>query len=896
MTGRLRPSGALNMIALIFVVFFLFGVISPGSSTGETLPRAGVLPFRVHALKPMDHLREGLQEMVINRLAAKGFDVVPAEEMNQHPMAYLPLFEVRDLRTIGRDVEARWIVSGSITQVGRKISLDIKGVDVSEERPAFSVFIVEDDMERLSSAAERVAEGVYNQVAGVVQIDAIEVQGNKRIEKEAIRAVISSREGDKLDQDVLDQDLRSVYKMGYFTDVTINVEDGAEGKVVTFSVKEKPSIGNIVFRGNDKFDDDELMEEIGIKRYAILNRSEVTQSVTRLREFYRQEGFYNIRVEEEIKELAGNEVSLAYDIKEGEKVYVTHIEFEGNQAFDDGDLKGLMETREKGFFSWFTKSGRLDSKMIEYDLHKISSFYHNHGYIKAKTGEPKITYKEGDGLTITIEIIEGPQYGVDNVTVEGDLILDREELLDKLRIQAEEYFSREVVRRDAQALQELYANEGYAYADVDPKVVEDEETRTVDITYQVSKGVKVRFERVNIIGNETTRDKVIRRELEAVEGNTYSHEALRKGTQNLHRLGFFEEVEVQTEKGASEEQMVVNVKVEERPTGSFSLGAGYSSFDKTMGSVQVAEENLFGYGQQLKLAARIGSRSQQFDIRFTEPWFMGKPVAAGFDLYKWEREYWEYTKDSLGGALRFRFPIGIDEEYTRGSVRYIYDVADVTDIDSNAATVIQDMEGRNVKSSITLGLQRDSRDRPFLTTTGSYSYITYEHAGDFLGGDSAFGKIEASSTWYFPVLWDIVYVLRGQLGYVKAQEEGRLPLYEKFYLGGLDSVRGFEYATISPRDPATGDRIGGEKMMAYTVELRFPLLQEQGVVGVTFFDAGNVFAEDEGYSLDGIRKSAGLGVRWYSPFGPLRVEYGWNLDPMYDEPSGNLEFSIGGTF
>jgi outer membrane protein insertion porin family len=450
------------------------------------------------------------------------------------------------------------------------------------------------------------------------------------------------------------------------------------------------------------------------------------------------------------------------------------------------------------------------------------------------------------------------------------------------------------LRRDTLGLQEFYADEGYAYVEVDPVVIEDHESRTVDIAYSISKGVKVSFERINITGNETTRDKVIRRELKAVEGETYSHQALRKGTENLHRLEFFEEVEIQTEKGSTEDQMVVNVNVEERPTGSFSLGAGYSSYDKTMGMIQVAEDNLFGYGQRLQLAARVGGRSQQFDIRFTEPWFLDRPIAAGFDLYKWEREYWDYTKDSLGGALRFRFPIGIDEEYTRASVRYLYDDAKVTDIEEDAATVIRDMAGTIVKSSITVGLMRDSRDHGFLTTRGSYNYITYEYAG--VGGDSRFGKFEASSTWYFPFKWDTVFVLRGQWGYVKEHSGGRLPLYEKFYLGGMDSVRGFKYASISPRDPDTWDRIGGEKMMAYTVECRFPLLREYGVVGVAFFDAGNVFSKGESYSFGGIRKSVGTGVRWYSPFGPLRIEYGRNLSPERDEPSGNWEFSIGGTF
>lgn len=891
MTCRSRLWRFLTTVTLIALGI---GVTGPALSRAAILPRVGILPFRVHSLQPMDHLKEGLQEEVARHMAEMGFDMVPAGEINRHPMAYLPMFEVADLRTIGNDVGAGWIVSGSFTQVGRKVSLDIKGVDVSGQKPPFSVFIVEDDVERIPQAAQRVASGIYNQLAGVVRIDAIEVRGNKRIEKAAVLAVLGSREGEGLDQDALDRDLRAVYKMGYFTDVSIDVEEGDDGKIVIFNVTEKPSIGNIVFRGNDELEEDDLKTEIGIKQYAILNRSEVTQSVNRLREFYRQKGYYNIQIQESIEELPGNEVSLIYDIQEGEKVYVTHIEFVGNDSIDSDDLKGIMETRERGFLSWFTKSGLLDKQMLEFDLHKITSYYHNHGYIKARTGEPTITYKEGDGLTVTIEVVEGPQYGVDQVDVAGDIADDREELLEALKIREEEFYNREVVRQDALALQELYANKGFAYAEVDPMVVEDDETRTVDITYRVTQGVKVWFERVNITGNERTRDKVIRRELKAIEGDSYSHEALQKGTANLHRLGFFEEVEAQTEKGTAEDQMVVNVNVKERPTGSFSIGAGYSSFDKTMGTVQVAEQNLFGYGQQLSLAARIGSRTQEFDVRFTEPWFLDRPLEAGFDLYKWRREYWDYTKDSMGGAIRFRFPIGIDTEYTRASVRYIYDDTDVTDVEPDAATVIQDMMGRHVKSSITLGLQRDSRDRLFHTTKGSRSYITYEYAG--LGGDSDFIKIEASTAWYFPCPWDTVFLVRGQWGYAKEASEGSMPLYEKFYLGGIDSVRGFEYATISPRDAETGDRIGGEKMMAYSLEYRMPIVKEHGIVGLVFFDAGNVYTKDDSYTFSGIRKSVGTGVRWYSPVGPLRLEYGWNLDPLDDEASGNWEFSIGGTF
>lgn len=894
MTGTYGSFRTLKTIAFLIGVIALMVVAGARSAGAQALPGIGVLPFRVHSLAPMDHLKEGLQEMISGKLAETGFNVIPVSRINDHPMAYLPMFDESDIRAIGRDVRAGWIISGSITQVGVRISLDIRGVDVTGEQPPFSVFIVEDDMDRMPFAVERVATAVYNQIVGVVRIESIQVTGNRRIEEAAVFAVIGSRVGDKLDQEALDQDLRAVYRMGYFTDVSITLEEGPDGKIVVFNLQEKPSIGNIAFQGNKAIRDRDLMKEIGIRQYAIYNPAEVTQSVNRLREFYRQKGYFNIRVEESVHDLPGNEVSLIYKVEEGERVYVTSIEFEGNETFSDRQLKRIMQTSEKGFLTRFTRSGILDRQMLEFDLHKIEAHYHNHGHIKARAGEPTIQYEEGRGLTITIEIVEGPRYGVNQVSVEGDLILEPEDLLAHTKIRNEKFFNREVLRNDTMALQEFYADEGYAYAEVDPRVFENEEDKTLDIIYIVSKSHKVSFERINIRGNETTRDKVIRRELRAIEGDVYSHTALRRGTENLHRLGYFEDVEVQTEQGADEEQMVVNVNVKEKATGSFSMGAGYSSYERVVGTVRLSEDNLFGYGQRLSVSARLGGKTREYDISFTEPWLLDRPISTTVDLFKWTQEYWDYTKESRGGALRFVFPIGIDQEYTRGTVRYVYDSSRIKDINPRAATIIRDAAGTTVKSSITLGLGRDTRDRTFTTTRGSHNYISYEHAG--LGGDAKFGKIEASSTWFFPFQRDTVFVLRGQWGYVREHSGGRLPLYEKFYLGGLDSMRGFKYSSLSPRDPKTGDRIGGEKMMVYTAEFRFPLLKEHGIVGVVFMDVGNVFTKEQSYSFGGIRKAAGGGLRWYSPFGPLRIEYGRNLSPQRDESSGAWEFSIGGQF
>jgi len=878
------------------LVITVLCLLIPIMVQAEEKGKMAILPFRIHALQPQDHLKEGLQKMFTKGMAKKGFPVINPEVVNKHPMAFLPLFELEDIFAIGKDLGVNWVISGSLTQIGKKISLDLKVVDITAGKPPFSIFVVEDDIDKLDDSSNKAVVSIYNQIMGVEQIDSVKVTGNKRIESEAVLAVIESKKGESLDPDQLDKDLRAIYKMGFFKDVNIDATDGPKGKIVTFNVEEKPSITRISFTGNEEIKDDDLNEELGINLYTILNRNEIRQSINRLKEIYRQKGYYNVEIKEKIEDLPQNEISLVYNIVEGEKVYITKIEFVGNNRFDDGDLKDLMETGERGLLSWITKSGLLDKKKLEFDLHKISSFYHNHGYIKAATGEPTISYEKDKGLTITIEIIEGHQYGINEVKIEGDLIKPADELLKEVSITKEEFFNREVAREDTLALKEAYADEGYAYAEVSPITKEDDTNHLVDITYKASKGEKVRFERINIIGNTVTRDKVIRRELKVVEGEYFNAKDLKKSTRNLYRLGFFEDMEIQTKKGSQDDLMVLDINVKERPTGSFSLGAGYSSFENVMGMFEVTQNNLFGYGQKLTAAARIGSRTTDFNIRFTEPWLFEKPLSATVKVYNWGREYDEYTKDSIGGSLLSAFPFFFDEEFTKGWAQYTYDDSDISDVDEGTSVLIKDMEGRHVTSSVTLGVKRDSRDRLWDTSEGSANNISFEYAGGFLGGDSYFNKYEAKSAWFFPLPWKTVFMAQGTWGYAKERDGGELPIYQKYRTGGINSVRGFEFASISPEDPETGDKIGGEKLMVYNLEYRFPLAKEQGVTGLVFFDAGNVFTKDESYTFSGIRRSAGAGLRWYSPVGPLRLEYGWNLDQQGDEESGNWEFAVGGAF
>ncbi len=877
--------------SLLFILISFLFIPRLHAKNSETI---AVLPFKVYALKPLNHLAFELQKALTASMAQKGYSTVNPEMINERLLPELALDDLELVRKIGTENKIDWLIKGSLSKVGENISVDFQVIPIAINKKPSSYYFVGDSIDELDKVIEKAALSISNKIRGLVEIGSISIKGNKRIEADAILASIESQEGGVFSPEQLDKDLKSIYKMGFFEDVQIDVEEHHKGKNVIFRVIEKPSIKRISFKGNKKIENKDLMDVLGIKKYTILNIEEIKNSIERLRDFYNQKGYFNVVINYMLEELSGNEIALVYQIKEGDKVTIAKIIFVGNVNFSDDDLKDVMDTDEKGFFSFITDSGHLDKKALESDIFKIKSFYNNNGYIKAMVGEPNISFKEDEGIVITIKINEGPQYAIGDVRIEGDLIQDAAELYKNLRISEERVYNRETVRADALKLSEIYSDEGYAFVDVLPQINEDDKSHKVDIVYQINKGKKVKFERIIITGNDKTRDKVIRRELKISEGGYFSGEKLKRSSQNLHRLGFFEEVEINTKQGTTAEDMILNIHVKEAPTGRLAMGAGYSSAENFIGMLEISQDNLFGRGQSLSARASLSSKSGRYTLSFTEPWLFDKPLSGGIDLYNWRYEYDEYTKDSRGGKLKLGFPLVL--EFTRGSVMYTFDDADISEIEDRASQIIKDMEGRSVTSSLSVGVSRDSRNKRFNATRGSTNSFSIEYAGGVLGGDNYFTKYRAKSAWFFPAFWDTAISLQGRWGYVEKRSGGKLPVYEKFRLGGMNTVRGFEYASISPIDPDSGDRIGGEKMMVYNLEYRFPLVKEQGVMGVLFFDAGNVYEKDEDYSFRDLRTSIGAGIRWYSPMGPLRLEWGYNLDPQYDEPSSNWSFSIGSPF
>jgi outer membrane protein insertion porin family len=719
-----------------------------------------------------------------------------------------------------------------------------------------------------------------------VLITQVEVQNNQRIEEDAILRVVRSKAGDIYNKAMLSEDLQSIYKMGWFDDVRVEVEKLPDGNKVIFIVKEKPTIREINYSGNVVYDDEELKENVDISSGAILNIFNIRRNIKIIESLYKEKNYHNVKVTYNIDPLDNNQANLEFDIEEGDKVRIKTITFDGNAAYDKKELLDLMETSEKGFWSWLTSSGELNREELQQDIYQLTAFYQNNGYAEARIGEPEIEFQD-EWIFILIKINEGPRFKMGQIDLSGDFIIVKEELISNVKVGEQEYYNRDAIRQDVLNLTDIYADRGYAHADVFPEIKTDPENLTVDIMFHITKNDPVYFERINIHGNTKTRDKVIRRELKVCEQELYSSSRLKRSVSDLLRMDYFEDVKVKPQKGSAEDKMILDIEVVEKPTGTFTFGGGYSGVDGLYVMASVSERNFLGRGQILEFSVQTGGSARQYTFGFTEPWLFDIPLSAGIDAYKMERDYDDYDRDSYGGGLRAGYPL---LDYTRGYIKYAYDVSTIDNISPIASPYIY--PGRNVESSVSLSVVYDSRNRQFNPSDGSRHSITLKYSG--LGGNIGYTKATAETGWYFPLFWDTVGFLHGEGGYIWERSDKYLPDYERFYLGGINSVRGFDWREISP---VIGDdiEIGGTEFVQFNVEYLFPIIKESGLIGLIFYDAGNAWA-DEGTSDSGLRDSYGFGIRWFSPMGPLRLERGYIIDPYPGEGSGRWEFSMGGSF
>lgn len=722
-------------------------------------------------------------------------------------------------------------------------------------------------------------------------IKEIKITGHRIIEESTIKAKIESKAGELLSSETIRRDIEAIYKLGCFDDVQVDVEDLEDGLKLTFIISEKAKIRKVEITGNEKIETDDIKKEIDLTPSSFLDMTMVIENREKIRKLYHEKGYYLVKIKPTIKK-SGNKATVEYEIREGKKIKILEITFEGNKVFSGKKLKKQMQTNEKGFFSWLTSSGILKDDVFDEDMQRVVYFYHCNGYIDVDIQKPLVKYEEEkEGIFITIQINEGTQYRVGKLKVEGDTILTPEEILKDLKTKSGEIFNREYFSRDIFTITDVYTDIGYAFCKVSPLTRVNKQLKTIDIIFNINKGEKVYINRIEITGNITTRDKVIRRELTIKEGDLYNSKQVKRSKQKVTNLGFFENVYFKTEH-VSSNTINLHIEVEEQLTGALSLGIGYSSVDKLVGMATISKSNLFGRGQTLELSAEFGDSKQYFELSLTEPYIFDTSVSAGFSIYNTFKEYDNYDRRKKGSSVTLGRSIA---EYIKGYLTYKWEEVDISNIAEDASSWVQEQEGVSVTSSLKLTLLRDARDNYFNPTTGNRTKVSAEYAGGFLGGDNYFTRYIGETGWYFPLFWETVLGLRGTIGYAEAFGGKDLPIYERFYVGGMTTVRGFESRSIGPKDE-NGDPIGGDKELIFTAEVIVPIVSEQNLKGVFFLDAGNAFDDDEDYDLESLRTGAGAGIRWYTPIGPLRLEWGYNLDPEPGEKQGIWEFSIGTFF
>jgi len=764
-----------------------------------------------------------------------------------------------------------------------------------------------------------------------VALKEVKISGNLRVEDDGIRLHLKSRAGEPFNPVTVEQDVKAIYRMGFFDDV--QAELSSDG-VLTYAVKEKPYVREVKVQGASQVSREKIEAALGVSQRAILDRTKVAEGVDKVRKLYSDQGYVNVAVDYAVTIESNNQAVVTLDIVEGGRLLIKKISFEGNKAISESELRDQIATKEEWVFSFITNRGVLDRDILTNDVAILSQYYNDNGYVEHKIDDP-VLLRARDGLEVVFRIHEGPQYRVGKVEIGGELILDGKEMLKSVKLTTGQIFRGSRLREDITSLEEMYSNKGFAFRQIDPVTNIDQNQKIVDVALVITKGPPVYFNRVLVAGNTKTRDKVVRRELLANEQELFSGSKITQSRNALQRTGYFEDVQLTTKKTNQPDTIDVLVDVKEGPTGTFQVGAGYSSGDGFLFNANVSEKNIMGRGQGVSGNFSIGSSRQDFIVNVNDPYFMDSKVAAGLDGFKTKREYSDFDENKIGFGFNtsyplkdFRMPffgaapqrnVGSDElagnapmtiwDYMRGGVAYELTHENIDGVSKTASESIKSEEGKSLTSAVTPGITYDSRDHFFAPTEGTKSAFAIKMAG--LGGDSRFIKTDVSGRWHYPLLKDPkwggnwVLALGGQLGYGVGFSGGNnsgsdLPLFERYFLGGINSVRGFAERTLGPRAPSKCDEnglhckgtevVGGGKSAVFNTEILFPIMEQYGIRGVGFFDVGNAFND---FSFGELRKSVGAGVRWMSPFGPLRVELGFPLNKQPHDETSVLGFSLG---
>ena len=734
--------------------------------------------------------------------------------------------------------------------------------------------------------------------AASTAIDQVVVSGNQRIQQSTIENYMGLSRGSDVSRSDLDAAIKKLYATGFFSNITLDME----GTTLRVVLDENPSISRVAFEGNSALSDEDLEKEVTLKARSIYTRPRVQADLKRLLDVYRRNGRYSAVVTPKIITQEQNRVDLVYEISEGPEATIQNVSFIGNDSFSSSDLAKVISSSQSRWYQFLTDSDKYDPDRLQYDQELLRKFYFENGYadFKIKSAIAELS-PQRDAFYLVFTVEEGEQYRFGKVDVKGNLPKGRlpdfnEDVLTK----SGDIYNASDVEASIDAMVNRLGDKGFAFVDINPVLARKKENneRIIDLTYDIKEGPRVYVERINIFGNERTLDEVIRREFRIAEGDPFSTSKLKRTEQRLNNLGFFESVEIKQQAGSAPDKAQLDVEVKEQSTGEVSFGAGFSTTDGALADIGLREKNFLGRGQELRTRALFAARRQQYDIGFTEPYFLGRELSAGFDLYKTTqdlREEASFDREATGGALRLGYALS---EHWNHTLRYAYERSEITNIDANASRYIREQEGQNTTSMVGHSLAYDTRDNRFNPNKGLFFSLGQDFAG--VGGDDTFIRHEVKSEYYIPVAKKWVGMLGAQGGHIAGIGED-VRINQRFFIGSQE-IRGFQNAGIGPRDITTSDALGGNVFYAGTAELRFPLglPEELGVSGAVFNDVASLWDLDstgnEIRDTNSIRASAGVGVAWVSPFGPIRIDFAKAyLKEDYDEDE-LVRFSFGTRF
>lgn len=732
----------------------------------------------------------------------------------------------------------------------------------------------------------------YAQSAGTIR--AIQVQGNKRVEPETVRTYLTFTVGDPYDLAKVDESLKALFATGLFQDVRIR----RDGSTVTVVVVENPIVAQVAFEGNKEVEDDALVAEVQLKPRSVYTRARVQADVQRILDVYRRQGMYAAQVNPQIINLDNNRINVVFEINEGPSTKVRAINFIGNSAFSDSQLRYVISTTQTNWLSFLKSTNIYDPDRLNLDRELLRQFYLKNGYADARILSATADLdRDGRGFFITFTIDEGEKYKFGDIDVETPLAsADVPALRGVILSKPGRTYNVQRVEKTAEALTITASQQGYAFAQVKPRFDRDVENHRINIVYVIEEGPHVYIERINIVGNFRTHDDVIRREFSVAEGDAYNRLLVEAARRRLRSLGYFKTVDIDTEPGSSADRVVLIVRVQEQPTGELSFGAGYSTSEGVIGDISVTERNLMGKGQYVRLGFSGSLERAQVDFSFTEPRFLDRNLAAGFDLFHKEVDFSNvasYRERNTGGDIRMGFPIAFN---TQLGLRYKFEREEIYDVANNASLAVKEAEGVSNVSSIGYTVAYDTRNLPQSPSSGLFASFSQDMAG--VGGDVNYFRQVFDGRGYYPLTPKVTLVGRIQGGYIDGWGGQDVRMTDLFFKGG-ETIRGFERAGIGPRDaceaPGTKDRVrpcskdplGGQAFWATTAEARFPLPfvpDSLGIQGAVFVDAGSLWdpsglaeaaVRKEGSYINtgaDVRMSTGVSLIWQSPLGPLRAD------------------------